>query len=146
MKLYRTLSLVLLVLLLSLVFVACDKTTTDFVENDAAVNADVSNDDVSFVNMLPDYDQFFENGEVTVIDSDGGDMYCISIKNITKEEYNAYKTECENGTFSVITFNGDTTFKARDEKEEYYVSLQYWVESETDDSQNSINITCGVVK
>ncbi len=156
MKLSRNLFLVLLVLLLSLVFVACGKTTADIVENDdsyqtendnddSEANTDESNDDVCFADMLPDHDQFFENGEVTVIDSDGGDMYCISIKNITKEEYDAYKTECENGFFNIVTFKGDTSFKGRDENEEYYVSLQYWQESETDDSQNSINITCGVV-
>ena len=68
------------------------------------------------------------------------------MQNITKAEYDAYKTACKNDIFNVVTFEGSTMYQARNQDEQYYVSLQYWVESETDDSQNSINITCGKVR
>lgn len=117
-------------------------------EADSTVNqaTQSTEEDISFAEMLPDHEKFFQSGSVTVIDADGGASYCISIKNITKDEYDDYVDSCQNGNFSNVTFQGKEMFQARTSDDKYYVSVQYWVESETDATQNSVNITCGNVR
>ena len=146
-------SLVLCILVIQLV--ACGTPTSQ--ENITDMNqindtetieqpTETESDDISFADMLPDHEMFFKNGNVTVIDSDGGTSYCISVMNITKDEYDSFVDACKTGSFSKVTFKGQEMFQARTSDEMYYVSVQYWVESETDATQNSVNITCGSVK
>lgn len=149
MKKHRKFLAVLAVSMACMMFTACGDVQvkeTQEQDNEITVEDSAKSEDISFAGMLPNHENFFANGKTTVIDSDGGSSYCISIKNVTKEEYNNFRDECKKGEFSKIRFEGESHFEARTESEEYYVSLQHYIKSETDDTQNSVNITCGVVK
>ena len=130
---------VLLTLSIALTFVACSN------EESGTPTKTESATEISFRDMLPPINDYFKNGEMTTIDSDGGKMYCVSIKNVTTEEYNAYKDACKNGNFSKVTYEFETNYEARTSDEKYYVSLQHLIKSNTDNASNIVNITCGIV-
>ena len=56
--------------------------------------SNIKEGEVSYVDMLPS-DDIFENGEFTIIDSDGGTMYAFYVSDYTDDEYDEYVSECK---------------------------------------------------
>lgn len=56
-------------------------------------------DDISYEEILPKWADFFPDGELNVIDGDGGTAYSIQVKNVTEEQAKGYVEECRNLDF-----------------------------------------------
>lgn len=128
---------------LSVFLIGCGK--GEMRENVPQDKVENSEEDFKFAELIPDHSKYFEKGVEMIIDPDGGEGYCIQVKNVKKDEYQKYRAECKNMGFSKVSCETETMFQARTNNEKYYVSVQ-WVESTKDASQNSVNITCGNVK
>ncbi len=130
---------ILLSLSLIFTFVACSNN-----ESETPTDSE-STDRFSFSDMLPAINDYFKDGKVTIINPDDGDMYCISVKNVTEDEFTDYKIACRTGNFSDVSFSTKTSFQARTTDNTYYLSLQYLLKDETGDDSDVLNITCGIV-
>lgn len=50
--------------------------------------------DISYTKLLPDWEQYFPDGEINVIDSDGGTSYTFQVSGVTGEQRDAYIEAC----------------------------------------------------
>lgn len=111
----------------------------------SATDSESSEGDVSYVAMLPSIEETFPDGEVTVIDSDGGSGYCVQVTGYKDGEYDKYIAGCKSKGFTDVRFDinedSNSSFEARTEDGKYYVSLQL-----LKDERQVLTITCGTRK
>ena len=84
--------------------------------------SNIKEGEVSYVDMLPS-DDIFENGEFTIIDSDGGTMYAFYVSDYTDDEYDEYVSECKELGFNDIVYELDSRYGAYSEDGKYWVQL-----------------------
>lgn len=111
----------------------------------SAVNSESPESDISYVAMLPSVEETFPDGEVTVIDGDGGSGYCVQVTGYKDGEYDKYVEGCKSKGFTDVRFDinedSNSSFEARTEDGKYYVSLQL-----LKDERQVLTITCGTRK
>lgn len=108
------------------------------VPNTGSSQSNKTENEVSYSEMLPSND-IFKNGEFTIIDSDGGDMYAFSVIGFTDEEFTEYVSQCKELGFDDITYDLDSQFGA------YSTDGEYWVQL-SKESDGSLSIICNKSK
>lgn len=95
---------------------------------------------ISYAEMIPPVEDIFKNGEIRILDSDGGDMYALHVTNFTDEEYNEYVDKCKEYGFNDISYDiKDDRFGA------YTADGDYWVQVSKDE-EGTISIVCNKSK
>lgn len=93
-----------------------------------------------YADILPVTNDYFKNGEVSIIDQDGGTSYSFRIINYQDGEYEKYIEACKSNGFDDVTYEGENDggkmFYAYSSDGKYYlqVMLGYQIEA--------IDITC----
>jgi len=99
---------------------------------------------IEYAKMIPDPKEYFPDAEITINDPDGGKMYAMQLTNYTKEEYDAYISECQTMGFDYIEYNveyeGGADFGA------YSTNGEYWVQVNLDDNNEVLYIVCNKSK
>lgn len=85
-------------------------------------------DDVKYADMIPDPNEIFANGQMSIITPDGGDSYSFRVNGFTADEGEKYIEECKNLGFTyeqMDTTNSDGVrsirFFTEDKKYSVYV-------------------------
>ena len=99
-----------------------------------------SEPDVMYSEMIPDPNEIFKNGEIAVIDKDGGKAYIFQVRNYTDEEYQAYVSGCKELGFTDISYEteneGGKMFGA------YTSDGEYWVQVLSGNETGILAVTC----
>lgn len=97
-------------------------------------------EEICYADMLPVTSDYFKNGEVSIIDQDGGTSYSFRVANYQDGEYEEYIEACKSNGFNDVTYEGENDggkmFYAYSSDGKYYlqVMLGYQIEA--------IDITC----
>lgn len=92
-------------------------------------------EDVSYAKMIPDPTTVFNDGEIEIVDPDGGTAYIFSVSNYSDSEFEAYVDGCIEMGFSEIKYQVDDAFGA------YTSDGQYWAEVSIDNN-DVIYVVC----
>lgn len=96
--------------------------------------------EVAFSSLIPEPKEVFKNGEISILDGDGGSTYLVRVKNYQEGEYEEYVKRCKDAGFDDVDYettnNGGKMFGAYDKNKEYSISVMLGNEIE------SISITC----
>lgn len=130
----RTLKTLMILVMAMLLMTGCgsDKSEESNVTSDA--NTDIndtvseSEDDIKYADLLPVTEDYFKNGEVTIIDPDGGSQYYFRVTNFTDDEYEAYVEACKAAGFDDVfneggVGNDDMMFYAYSTDKKYYLKV-----------------------
>lgn len=105
-----------------------------------AESTDNSEDDIHYADLLPLTEDYFKNGEVTIIDQDGGKAYTFRITNYQDGEYESYVEACKSGNFPDVSYEGENEggkmFYAYSSDGQYYLQVMLGNQIE------AIDITC----
>lgn len=122
---------------LLLVFCGCSNPNNSVNNNESIDNNSIStnnSDEISYAKMLPPIEEIFKNGEIQVLDSDGGDSYILWVTNFTDDEYIKYVEQCKEYGFN------DVSYEITGERFGAYTSDgKYWVQL-SKDPQGTISI------
>ena len=90
--------------------------------------------------MIPNPNDIFQNGEVSIVDEDGGKAYIFQVRNYTDEEYQTYVSGCKDLGFTDISYEseneGGKMFGA------YTSDGKYWVEVLSGNETGILAVTC----
>lgn len=145
---------IFLIGIMMLVMSACggkttlDETGTESKPIEATIKQDssesetesVKDEEIHYADMLPVTSDYFKNGEVSIIDQDGGTSYSFRVVNYQDGEYEEYIEACKSNGFNDVTYEGENDggkmFYAYSSDGKYYlqVMLGYQIEA--------IDITC----
>ena len=110
------------------------------VESEEPASETEATDDIKYADMIPDPYEVFSNGEVSIIDEDGGKQYLFQVTNYTVEEVNAYIDGCKEMGFNEIKYDdtndGGKMFGA------YTEDGKYWVEVLMGNDSKIVAVTC----
>lgn len=144
----KTITLIMTMVFIMMLSVGCSENTdsTQSLSKDTSMSKSTeevdSDSEISYAKMIPDPKIIFKDGEMNIIDSDGGEMYCFTIKNFNEDEYKKYVSECKNMGFDDVSYetddNGVKMFGA------YSTDGVYWVQTQLMDDQ--ITVTCNKSK
>ena len=96
--------------------------------------------EISYAEMIPPVEDIFKNGDIQILDPDGGDMYALHVTNYTDEEYNEYIEKCKEYGFNDITYDiKDDRFGA------YTADGEFWVQV-SKGTEETISIICNKSK
>lgn len=99
-----------------------------------------SETEIQYATLIPDPKEYFENGDITMVDEDGGKAYVFQIKNFQDGEYEAYVEKCKEMGFSDISYEseneGGKMFGA------YTEDGMYWVEVLLGNDNGILSVTC----
>ena len=98
--------------------------------------------EVMYADMIPDPNEIFAEGSMSIIDSDGGERYSFQISNFTNDEYVSYVSECKELGFTDVLCDLETKFEGYTSDNKYFVSVQLY----ENDDQRVVNVTCGLRK
>lgn len=116
--------------------------TTDEEENidEKQVEESESSEGIKYADMIPDPEEIFKNGEISIVDQDGGKAYILQVRNYTAEEYDTFVSGCKDMGFSDIKYDetndGGKMFGA------YTADGEYWVEALLGNESGIVSITC----
>lgn len=117
-----------------------DEAKTSEVESEESDSETENTDDIKYADMIPDPYEVFPNGEVSIIDADGGKQYLFQVTNYTVEEVNAYIDGCKEMGFNEIKYDdtndGGKMFGA------YTEDGKYWVEVLMGNDSKIVAVTC----
>lgn len=111
-----------------------EKPVESSTEDPEEVNID-DESDILYADLLPVTSDYFESGEITIIDPDGGSAYAFRVTNYQEGEYEAYTEACKNIGFDDVTYEGENDggkmFYAYSGDGKYYlqVMLGYQIEA-----------------
>lgn len=146
----RTLKTLMILVMAMLLMTGCvnDKSEESNVTSDANtdINSTVSEseDDIKYADLLPVTDDYFKNGEVAIIDPDGGSQYYFRVTNFTDDEYEAYVEACKAAGFDDVHYEGDI---GTDNKMylAYALDRKYYLDITTNHEINAVDISCRIV-
>lgn len=146
----RTLKTLMILVMAMLLMTGCgnDKSEESNVTSDANtdINATVSEseDDVKYADLLPVTEDYFKNGDVAIIDPDGGSQYYFRVTNFTDDEYEAYVEACKAAGFDDVHYEGDI---GTDNKMylAYALDQKYYLDITTNHEINAVDISCRIV-
>lgn len=111
-------------------------------ESEEPASETETTDDVKFADMIPDPKDIFANGEISVVDQDGGKQYLFQVTNYTEDEVNTYIEGCKEMGFSEIKYDdtndGGRMFGA------YTEDGKYWVEVLMGNDSKIVAVTCKI--
>lgn len=106
----------------------------------AVSTVSAESEDISYAAMIPDIPSSFPNGKLNVIDSDGGDGYCVQVTGCTDDEYQKYVKGCKSKGFSddpnAIDNSDYGHVEGYSADGKYYVSLQFFKD------KGELTVTC----
>lgn len=94
-----------------------------------------SEDEIHYADLLPVTTDYFKNGEISIIDPDGGTAYSFRVANYQDGEYEEYIEACKSNGFDDVTYEGENDggkmFYAYSGDGKYYlqVMLGYQIEA-----------------
>lgn len=119
-----------------------DKDKASEVESEEPTSETEATDDVKYADMIPDPNDIFINGEISVVDQDGGKQYLFQVTNYTEDEVNTYIEGCKEMGFSEIKYDdtndGGRMFGA------YTEDGKYWVEVLMGNDSKIVAVTCKI--
>lgn len=128
-------SIIFIVLMLT--FCGCSNSNNSVNNNESSANNSLltnNSDEISYAKMLPPIEEIFKNGEIQVLDSDGGNAYILWVTNFTDDEYSEYVEQCKEYGFN------DVSYEIKGERFGAYTSDgKYWVQL-SKDPQGTISI------
>ena len=65
-----------------------------------------SEDEIHYADLLPVTTDYFKNGEISIIDPDGGTAYSFRVANYQDGEYEEYIEACKSNGFDDVTYEG----------------------------------------
>ena len=90
--------------------------------------------------MIPNPEEIFKNGEVSIVDKDGGSAYIFQVRGFEDAEYETYVSKCKEMGFVDIAYesenDGGKMFGA------YTEDGQYWVEVLLGNDNGILAVTC----
>lgn len=96
--------------------------------------------DIKYADLIPKPEDIFKNGDVSIIDSDGGSAYIFQVRNFEDEEYESYVSKCKEMGFTDVSYesenDGGKMFGA------YTEDKQYWVEVLLGNDNGILAVTC----
>lgn len=146
----RTLKTLMILITTMLLMTGCrsDKSEESNVTSDA--NTDIndtvseSEDDIKYADLLPVTEDYFKNGEVAIIEPDGGSQYYFRVTNFTDDEYEAYVEACKAAGFDDVHYEGDI---GTDDKMylAYALNRKYYLDITTNNEIKAVDISCQIV-
>lgn len=146
----RTLKTLMILVMAMLLMTGCgnDKSEESNLTSDA--NTDInttvseSEDNIKYADLLPVTEDYFKNGEVTIIEPDGGSQYYFRVTNFTDDEYEAYVEACKAAGFDDVHYEGDI---GTDNKMylAYALDRKYYLDITTNHEINAVDISCRIV-
>ena len=146
----RTLKTLMILVMAMLLMTGCgsDKSEESNVTSDA--NTDIndtvseSEDDIKYADLLPVTEDYFKNGEVAIIEPDGGSQYYFRVTNFTDDEYEAYVEACKAAGFDDVHYEGDI---GTDDKMylAYALNRKYYLDITTNNEIKAVDISCQIV-
>ncbi len=146
----RTLKTLMILITTMLLMTGCgsDKSEESNVISDA--NTDIndtvseSEDDIKYSDLLPVTEDYFKNGEVAIIEPDGGSQYYFRVTNFTDDEYEAYIEACKAAGFDDVHYEGDI---GTDDKMylAYALNRKYYLDITTNNEIKAVDISCQIV-
>lgn len=93
---------------------------------------------VSYAAMLPDPFDIFQNGSITIDDSDGGDYYIFSVTDYTADEFNFFVQSLKNLGWT------DSVYDVEDAYGAYSSDGNYWIEISIGQNQgvDTVYVVC----
>ena len=95
---------------------------------------------IKYADMIPSPEEYFKNGEVSIIDADGGKAYILQVRNFEDEEYKLYVLKCKEMGFTIVSYesenDGGKMFGA------YTEDGKYWIEVLLGNDSGILSITC----
>lgn len=146
----RTLKTLMILVMAMLLMTGCgnDKSEESNVTSDANtdINATVSEseDNIKYADLLPVTEDYFKNGDVAIINPDGGSQYYFRVTNFTDDEYEAYVEACKAAGFDDVHYEGDI---GTDNKMylAYALDQKYYLDITTNHEINAVDISCRIV-
>lgn len=96
--------------------------------------------DIKYADMIPNPEEIFKNGEVSIVDKDGGSAYIFQVRGFEDAEYETYVSKCKEMGFVDIAYesenDGGKMFGA------YTEDGQYWVEVLLGNDNGILAVTC----
>ena len=146
----RTLKTLMILVMAMLLMTGCrsDKSEESNVTSDANtdINSTVSEseDDIKYSDLLPVTEDYFKNGEVAIIEPDGGSQYYFRVTNFTDDEYEAYVEACKAAGFDDVHYEGDI---GTDDKMylAYALNRKYYLDITTNNEIKAVDISCQIV-
>ena len=146
----RTLKTLMILVMAMLLMTGCgnDKSEESNVTSDenTDINATVSEseDDIKYADLLPVTEDYFKNGDVAIINPDGGSQYYFRVTNFTDDEYEAYVEACKAAGFDDVHYEGDI---GTDNKMylAYALDQKYYLDITTNHEINAVDISCRIV-
>lgn len=98
-----------------------------FIFSMIACSSETKTNSVKYADMIPSPEECFKNGEVSIIDADGGKAYILQVRNFEDEEYELYISECKEMGFTNVSYETETDggkmFGAYTEDGKYWVEV-----------------------
>lgn len=132
-KLQRVIGMLLITILSVSLFVGCSTVGPDLTPDLFSTSP---KSETKYAEMIPDPESIFSDGEITIIDPDGGSAYIFEVVNFTKEEIAVYVAECKNKGFNDVAYHNDIEFGA------YVETGEYWVQLNLDTTTNHLYVVC----
>ena len=109
-------------------------------ENSSKLTESKEETETKYASLIPDPKEYFEQGDITVVDEDGGKAYVFQVRNFQDGEYEAYVTKCKEMGFSDVSYEseneGGKMFGA------YTEDGTYWVEVLLGNDNGILAVTC----
>lgn len=117
-------------------------TTVENTESDESVaeSEESLDSDIKYADLIPKPEDVFKNGEVSIVDSDGGSAYIFQVRNFEDGEYESYISKCKEMGFTDVSYesenDGGKMFGA------YTEDGTYWVEVLLGNDNGILAVTC----
>lgn len=92
--------------------------------------------EIKYADLIPDPKKIFADGSVSIIDSDGGEMYAFEVSNFKDNEFVSYVSECKALGFDDVQVDTEDYFAA------YSSDGKYWAQANIDENANAIYVIC----
>lgn len=96
--------------------------------------------DIKYADMIPEPKDYFKNGEISIVDQDGGNAYIFQVRNFQTKEYEAYVAKCKDMGFTDVSYEsenaGGKMFGA------YTKDSKFWVEVLLGNDNGILAVTC----
>ena len=132
---------------MALTITACSsETPTDSEISSQLVTEGTSNieseeaSDIKYADMIPNPEEVFKNGKISIIAKDGGSAYIFQVRGFEEAEYETYISMCKEMGFVDVSYetenDGGKMFGA------YTEDRQYWVEVLLGNTNAILAVTC----
>lgn len=132
--------LITILTILASALIACSK--KDVTQN--AVNGNTQEslnaNNVSYIDMIPNLESIFKDGEFELVDGDGGSAYIVYISNYNYGEFAKLVTECKDMGWLDVAYDSENDFGA------YKDDKSFWLQANQDNEKGIIYIICQTVE